>query len=240
MHQSPSISQRREEKEHVELLPAIEELRGPIKKLLNKLRPHIEKGEYQLLISDEASGRIPSLILLRLINEVYKEKGYPHLVFFALSGGGSFWDYDYNQKPEDIAGYLTRILPKTRFGNKAPLKALIVTDTIYNGKTFEVFNIGLSRANIQSDTATVGVDGPMKEGDSRHRLETMYQTHIFWGMEGTPQISGREDLSGVRTIDPFHLQTRTITDPDVVATRIRARRDVRTLTHELVKWYKQQ
>lgn len=59
------------------MIDKIADLRGSMEKLLDQLRPHIEGGEYQLIVGDDASGRIPTLIFRRIIKAIYEEKGYP-------------------------------------------------------------------------------------------------------------------------------------------------------------------
>ena len=87
-----------EKREEGALIPEIEELREPIKKLLEQLHPHLENGEYQILISDEASGRIPALVFLHVINEIYRKKGYPPLTFVPLAGGYSKFEDEENEE----------------------------------------------------------------------------------------------------------------------------------------------
>jgi len=56
--------------------------------ILEQARESIDKGEYNILIGDDASGRVPTLIFRRVLQDVYKEKGYdaPKTLFFAPRG----------------------------------------------------------------------------------------------------------------------------------------------------------
>ena len=45
------------------------ELESLVLPLIEKLKENIDKGEYDMLIGDDASGRIPTLILRGIINE---------------------------------------------------------------------------------------------------------------------------------------------------------------------------
>jgi len=92
--------------------PEIAELREPIQNLLEQLRDKIDKGEYGVIIGDDASGRIPALILDNVIKSVYQDKGYtkPKTIFFAGSkemmglGGEGFV-----KKKEKIFQYLNSL-----------------------------------------------------------------------------------------------------------------------------------
>ncbi|MDO8600884.1 MAG: hypothetical protein Q7R73_04775 [bacterium] len=59
--------------EHEEIL----ELREPIEKILTALKDSIEKGEYQLVIGDDKSGRIPTFILHKVIGALYEKHDHP-------------------------------------------------------------------------------------------------------------------------------------------------------------------
>ena len=61
----------------------VAELELPIKIIIEKIRPRIENGEYGLIIGDDASGRIPTLILGNFIRKTSEQKGLdkPNIVF---------------------------------------------------------------------------------------------------------------------------------------------------------------
>lgn len=68
--------------------PKISSLREPFQKIFLKLQESIDSGEYNLIIGDDASGRIPALVVRNFIKEVYAKRGYPKPAtrFFAGSG----------------------------------------------------------------------------------------------------------------------------------------------------------
>src|SRR3990167_11536940 len=61
----------------------VAELELPIKIIIEKIRTRIENGEYGLIIGDDASGRIPTLILGNFIKKVSEQKGLdkPNIIF---------------------------------------------------------------------------------------------------------------------------------------------------------------
>ncbi|MBI5420722.1 MAG: hypothetical protein HZA35_00180 [Parcubacteria group bacterium] len=60
----------REMEEHIHYKEIVE-LEEPIQRLLDQLRPHLEKNEYRLIIGDDASGRIPTLIMRKVMDTIY-------------------------------------------------------------------------------------------------------------------------------------------------------------------------
>ena len=62
-------------------------LANPMEEILSRMRKQIESGEYRLIIGDDASGRIPALILNKVLSAFYQKLGYksPQTIFFAGS-----------------------------------------------------------------------------------------------------------------------------------------------------------
>lgn len=64
---------KRLEKEDI-IYPEISRLYRRIERLLTQLKPEIDKCAYELIIGDDTSGRIPTLIFERVMNTLYREK----------------------------------------------------------------------------------------------------------------------------------------------------------------------
>ena len=77
----------KQENKPKEILSEVSDLEEPIKRILKDILPNIERGDYQLIVGDDASGRIPTLIIDRFIKKVYKKMGFdtPQTIFFAGS-----------------------------------------------------------------------------------------------------------------------------------------------------------
>src|SRR3989344_9337060 len=74
-------------------------LEDPLANILEKLRPELERGEYRLIIGDDASGRIPTRIVGEVIKKLSEERGFPRpLVRFIA--GSTFMDQ--NRRSEKI------------------------------------------------------------------------------------------------------------------------------------------
>lgn len=65
----------------------IEDLRAPTQKILQQLHKKIEKGEYTIIMGDDTSGRIPTLIIGGVIKELYQENHFPAPLVRFIAGG---------------------------------------------------------------------------------------------------------------------------------------------------------
>lgn len=89
--------------------------------LVAQLKDAIDTAQYDTLISDDAGGRIPTLVLRRII----QNRTPSHVInTFFISAGRSLSGYD----SEAVNHYLTHMTSQTK-------KALIVSQLLYSGKT---------------------------------------------------------------------------------------------------------
>lgn len=58
----------------------MEQIEEPMKRIVQKLWPHIKNAEYSLIVSDDMSGRIPTLVWRNLIDRVYEKKGIEPII----------------------------------------------------------------------------------------------------------------------------------------------------------------
>ncbi len=215
---------------------ALAELEAPIAKILARLRPKIERGEYGLIIGDDASGRIPALIIRDVIKAVYNERGYtlPEVRF--ISGSSELED-GLGDKKELVRKYIADVQESMREDTDAlrtrrKRSALVVTDTINRGTSVSVLVHALRAAGIPAEIATVG----LIENNWFSRLQTELRTRapITAGMTGTPSIYGKgKALGGVwkNTEEVFsHATTRTAQGPDAIQRSIN---ETRTIIHTM-------
>ncbi len=233
------------------MLPEIEELREPAKRLLEQLRPHLEKGEYQLIVGHDSSGRIPTLLLQRVIKEVYKKGGHkiPPIVFFAPRlPNMTKVEYEEYKEAESLkidpwAKYVKKyILPS--LPQEKPIKILIVTDTVTRGNSIlntEKVLKTLGREDISADVATIGLDGSARNENTRNWLGKKLGGQIFYGQGITPWIYQKEELSGVQQAYPKSQPFANVLreHPKMTQERNpqRAREDTELLAKELLEWY---
>lgn len=75
--QTTEIDQDRDQDRREVVFEEVAELELPNKIIIEKIQSRIEAGEYGLIIGDDASGRIPTLILGNFIKKISEQKGLP-------------------------------------------------------------------------------------------------------------------------------------------------------------------
>ncbi len=217
-------------------LHALEE---PITKIINELRPQIETGQYKIILGDDASGRIPTLIMGRIIQKLYEAKGYPPPLIRFIAGSTKLYDEEMEQeKLEEVEKHLRRIKSeiygkssepepsKTSFwGRLAPRSVryrtqekrkptpsvLIVTDTIASGRSVDMLSRGLKKNALRGDIASIGI---VFDSEDKKGLEKKFGGRIIGGMWDVPSIYGKHKLSGVNKAPRELFARPMVKDPD--------------------------
>lgn len=115
---------------------------------LNKeLIGSVESGKYNLLIADDASGRIPSLIFHKVIKELYKKNDFPNPKLFFVPGQRESIDPNISVK---ISNHINKYLEKVGLAN-TEINALVVTDVVFKGKSLKILSDALKKSNINCD-----------------------------------------------------------------------------------------
>jgi len=184
-----------EEEQNVRIL--VSELREPIRKMLEPIMENIKDGGYQLLIGDDASGRIPTLIVRAIINSIYARNGRSQIPtrFIAGTRGYEVRGGYFNKKKAKVLRYIQDFLasaPDTR-------NALIVTDTIASGRSPQPTADSLEECGISYDIVTVG-----SLLDDKEKL-ALFSGPIFSGQHGAPSVYSSRGISGVqKRVEDLH------------------------------------
>jgi len=167
----------------------IAEIEPAMVSLVNQLKEKIEGGEYDTLISDDVGGRIPTLILRKVIRQhnPNQELG----TFFVASGKTYLPTSDDKEKYEKLQEYLRKVTDKTK-------KALVVTQFIFTGKTLIRLADALKDAGVSDfDIATVDAMPHFEEeGLLRNRLG---ENSLYIGSEAWHHLQEEhEPLGGIK------------------------------------------
>ncbi|MFA5358807.1 MAG: hypothetical protein WC310_03235 [Patescibacteria group bacterium] len=223
----PSVGEKRK----TDLNPFIEELRRPIKKIINKLREKIDNCEYTHIIGDDASGRIPALVFRKILEHVYKTKGKEAPKTFFIPGHSP------------AVSRVKKIFPTQV---EKDTKILIVTDTIVTGNSLYTLTLTLKEFGIPFDIATIGIYSPLEGRNGKNpgdqyiqEIERALGGDIFYGSYATPELYEEEGhkLTGVKKDRGADISFRLVkqkTDQDMVN---KARKDANILAEELVAEY---
>lgn len=173
-----------------EEIDSLAELETDTVSILNKLREDIEKGSYNAVLGDDASGRIPALVIWHFLAEIYARRGFakPAMRFVAGSAGSDAGTQD------ELDAYISRI--KNDVSNEAEenKKVLVVTDFIDSGASLQGILDSCDKHGLTFDIASIGIVARETIAD----LADKYHCNVVYGKRHTPMIYGKDSLSGVQ------------------------------------------
>jgi hypothetical protein len=117
-----------------------------IVKLVNKLKGHLET--YDVVLSDDASGRLISLLLRKVINEARRKTGLKEAQTYFLASGR----HDSEEIYENIKEFIEIKKPTFK-------KALLVTEYISSGQSILTLIEKIKKTGIDFDVATISTYG---------------------------------------------------------------------------------
>lgn len=145
---------------------AIARLEEPIYSLIRgEFKKLIDKGEYSVLIGDDASGRIPTLIFRKImLNRLDKlrpnlkpEERDKLLRTYFVAGSAN------SDNEKEIADFFRKVSLDDKH------RALLVTEFMASGESMEKMTKSLEDAGIQCDVAVLGTDRSNTEKDYQER-----------------------------------------------------------------------
>lgn len=170
--------------------------------LIASMKEAIDSEKYDVLIGDDASGRIPTLTIWNVMKERMREK-HPDwspemqrkaLQTYFVAGGQD------NPNSAELKDYFSKVK------ERADKRVLLITEYIESGQS--IFRLGkmLEDLEIPFDIATLQFS---TEGDDREQevRDFLIRHKIYIGdisySEGAPAIYGKTTLSGVfKVTDP--------------------------------------
>ncbi len=199
---------------------AVGTMEEPLIRLVDQLKDKFKTGEYFLLIGDDASGRLPALVLKRVANYISDRNGVqrPDMRFIR---GGRFDTYERYVKEVDLASQVAVLLEtvKARPTNK---RALLVTEFISGGRIAKRIASELNQRGIRMDVATLDM---LTSRDRYREYGIPEDVKIYSGLEKhiEPPIQQHRELTGL-------LSQRWRSQQDVAA----ARKDVKKLSDKII------
>ncbi len=204
-----------------EIRETIKGLEEPMKKMIEPVLENIKNGDYQLLIGDDASGRIPALIMRKFINKAYEQAHQPPITTSFIAGFGGVTDADKvssSYHPHHLKWLLLikHLREKKKKSSSDISQALIITEYVNSGISFEPLIDGLKRSNITPTMLTVALQGyDMLDEYSKSREERMGKIlkldQFYAGdvVERPPALYSKKQMSGV-TKDLLELHAEPI------------------------------
>ncbi len=187
----------------------IEQIEYPLKEILRTLRPEIERGTYRVIIGDDASGRLPTLVLGQVIGAVYQKQGLEKPISRFIAGSTQLKEKDKTSrdtKKEEVKNHIARIADDAGITSEGmPMflkslgvlpkdkKVLIVTDTIETGESVKFLLKALAANNLSADVVTITDLG----GEPRKSRRISGAEVHNGGMIFVPGIYNKSFISGV-------------------------------------------
>lgn len=128
--------------------PEIEDMFPALLRGVREIRDEISNGRYTLLIGDDTSGRIPTLILRKIISQVNSSKGRPTIPAFFVKGN-RIKNEENLQKQQ-----LTKYIRQAKVGSDNH-KALITTDYMHLGGSIKQIGTVLQNEDINFDVFSI-------------------------------------------------------------------------------------
>ena len=197
---------------------AIEELEEPLAKVLSKI---ISQGaHYDMIIGDDTSARIPTLIIAKVLNSWYKSQNLePADVRFAYGKSG--------QAEIDVASVFEHI-------KAVPAKVLLATEHIESGEHMAYLAGALDRRGVNFDIASLHI--LRSEEYYRRELPDIFRQDIsFYTGESdlAPSIYGNKGLTGLRRGQVSSTKPKAIRRAVITQTVRQARKDASTVAERL-------
>ena len=166
---------------------SIKDMEPNLEGIISQLKEKIDSGYFELIIGDDASGRVPALILKKVFDKIYTEKGFekPDLKFFA-GAKGTLHKSRRDQNQKDITELAKQ------FG-KPGAKTLLVTEYLKTGLGLQSMANALKDAGLDVEIATLS-----EYPESLDMIKKNLPFPIHSGDVGyAPDIYGEYQLGGV-------------------------------------------
>lgn len=193
--ESPSFKEEKKEGSSYNTIE-VAELEKPMIKLVEMLKLAIDNGEYDTLISDDTSARIPTLVLREVLSvrmrkqnpDLTSEQEREALKTYFVAGGKA------DENTEAQKEFFNKIEPKTK-------KALLVTEYIATGQSVRRLADLMDLAGIHCDiaSATINTGGDLIK-DQEYNLKEIQERHkLFLGSATSvsPPIYSQSGYGGV-------------------------------------------
>ncbi len=139
----------------VQPVPKIEEvdaIQNGMSRVLKQIWPAVEAGEFGVIVGDDTSGRIPALILSKVVNTWNREHGRPRIPVVFVPGTNKEEYRDALQQAFDKRRHLLRNVDRSS-------RALIVTEGITSGHSIASIGNLLQEEGFSWDVAALDGSG---------------------------------------------------------------------------------
>jgi hypothetical protein len=161
--QPPEFTPPPEDRDRLTPTERLEAARPQLEQLVAAMAPDIRAGRWDALLGDDVSGRLPTLILRRIITRAYAAQGRPApATYFVAMGQDVSYIYDdeSSQRIMDVRDYL--------ISGPRPKRVLFITDNIALGGSIQTVQEILDDMGVRSDVASAQEKASLVENVSGH------------------------------------------------------------------------
>ncbi len=216
----------------------IAQLEEPMITLLEQLKPNFDHGLYYLIIGDDTSGRIPTLVMHQVVDYISEHQNLPKVPTTFVQSGRVI---DRGKIKLQVENLKSRYKPL----RESP-KVLIVTEYISSGRSINKLTDALNLSGIDFDIATIQTfpaDYQQEFRSSLNPQQRIYtgfpegiQSPISGGNVGSPNIHGKYYITGLEAARVGGNPEVSVikSNPYVRLKTQQAREDVKTLSGKLI------
>lgn len=193
-----------EKKKEITMSPEIKDmydrlefaLRAPDYFFGNEIAEHVMLKEYDIILAEDASGRLPGLLMYEAMKKFYqKDELKEKINLFFLAGSKNATNK--KDKEEKILDYFNNTISKSHSPDK---RILLITDVIMEGKSLVPLIESLKKINIKYDILTLGLGRSIRYHNFENQVSILKKElgNMNEARIGIPEIFDRSDLSGVK------------------------------------------
>ncbi len=136
----------------------IPKLKEYVIKLMNDLIPALEQNKYGLICSDDVSGRIPALIIGKLVNKILNKNGFSNL----LTVGIKPKSLRHLKLPNPHKSIIDNIEYLTKYKKLINKPILVVTESLITGENYKIFEYYFQEIGVNFDLVTLTSLSPLE------------------------------------------------------------------------------
>lgn len=169
--------------------------------VLSQIRPDVENGLYNLIIGDDITARIPTIVLSGAVTNIYEQHGYEHPSTIHVAGRGVEVGFVSPIMRRNFEEEMATVPPDRLSG-----RTLLVTETTETGATVSAFGKLLQEQGLEFDVASLTI---LKDGSCYHERGVLPDTTRFvyarreYAAEISPFLADLGIMSGLRSRNPL-------------------------------------
>ncbi len=167
----------------------IPELKSYVINLIQQILPDIEQNNYGLIAIDDVSGRVPGLIITKIVNEILAKKGFQRLLAIGIKPKSLPYLDDKKADPSLIQS--KEFLEKYKSKNRK--KILVVSEALNTGGNYKILETFFNTLNLSSfDLVTLTSLYPIEKYEVSNG-NRIFTSNVKWFESPNPAVDKLPD-----------------------------------------------